>query len=425
MNKSLVKRFLTNSKDIEKSGAIWNLVASVLVAFQSVILLVVMTHTVGLIPAGIYTMGNTDNNLFLSIGRYGVRPFQVSDVEREYKFREYRMARIISTILMAVISTGYVLYVAIKNNYSSNKLWIIIWMCIFKLPDSFEDVYYGDYQKNERLDVAAKPLALRMIITIVLWALLLVVTKDLLISVVVSTIVTIFLMIWFILLTKEYVTEREKPDSSRVLKLLWVTLPLAVAAFLTLYISAAPKNSIDAHLDDTLQAIYGFIAMPVFVVQLLAQAVFNPVFYKISCLWNDGDIRGYIRESLKQMLYVLLITLVCMFGAWLLGIPILSMLYHTDMKPYKTDLMLMMVGSGFLGFSVLLTGLLTIMRHQKSILIGYIIISLFSFFLTDRAVVGYEIRGAVAFYVLMLILLSFIFLVYYIIYVILEKEHEK
>ena len=425
MNKSLVKRFLTNSNDIDKSGAIWNLVASVLCAFQSVILLVVMTHTVGLIPAGIYTMGNTDNNLFLSIGKYGVRPFQVSDVDREYKFREYRMARIISTILMAVVSTGYVLYVAIKNNYSSNKLWIIIWMCIYKLPDSFEDVYYGDYQKNERLDVAAKPLALRMIITITLWALLLVITKDLLISVVVSTIVTIVIMVWFILLTKEFVTEREKPDSSRVLKLLWVTLPLAVAAFLTLYISAAPKNSIDAHLDDKLQAIYGFIAMPVFVVQLLAQAVFNPVLYKISCLWNDGDIGKYVRESLKQVAYVLLITVVCMLGAWFLGVPVLSAMYHTDLKPYKVDLMFMMIGSGFLGFSVLLTGLLTVMRHQKSIFVGYITISIISFLFTDKAVVGYGIIGAVVFYVAMLMLLCLIFLVYYVLYVILEKKHEK
>lgn len=414
MNKSLVKRFLTNSNDIDKSGAIWNLVASVLVAFQSVILLVVMTHTVGLIPAGIYTMGNTDNNLFLSIGRYGVRPFQVSDVDREYKFREYRMARIISTILMAVISTGYVLYAALKNNYSSNKLWIIIWMCIFKLPDSFEDVYYGDYQKNERLDVAAKPLALRMIITIVLWALLLVVTKDLLISVIVSTIVTIFLMIWFILLTKEYITEREKPDSSRVLKLLWVTLPLAVAAFLTLYISAAPKNSIDAHLDDKLQAIYGFIAMPVFVVQLLAQAVFNPVLYKISCLWNDGDIGKYVKESLKQVVYVFIITVACIFGAWLLGIPVLSIMYHTELSSYKTDLMYMMVGSGFLGLIVLLSGFLTIMRRQSIIIVGYVIVSIIAFLFTDKYVIKYGIRGAVLFFVALLAMLCFIFIIGYI-----------
>ena len=414
MNKSLVKRFLTKSKDIEKSGAIWNLVASVLVAFQSVILLVIMTHTVGLIPAGIYTMGNTDNNLFLSIGKYGVRPFQVSDVDREYKFREYRMARIISTILMAVVSTGYVLYVAIKNNYSSNKLWIIIWMCIFKLPDSFEDVYYGDYQKNERLDVAAKPLALRMIITIVLWALLLVVTKDLLISVIVSTIVTIILMVWFILLTKEYVTEREKPDSSRVLKLLWVTLPLAVAAFLTLYISAAPKNSIDAHLDDKLQAIYGFIAMPVFVVQLLAQAIFAPVFYKISCYWNDGYIGKYVKESIKQILYIIIITFLCISGAYFLGIPVLSIMYHTELSEYKMDLMFMMIGSGFLGLIVLLTGLLTIMRRQSIILIGYLVVSIVAFFFTSKYVIRYEIRGAVLFFVALLAMLCFIFIIGYI-----------
>ena len=414
MNKSLVKRFLTNSNDIDKSGAIWNLVASVLCAFQSVILLVVMTHTVGLIPAGIYTMGNTDNNLFLSIGKYGVRPFQVSDVDREYKFREYRMARIISTILMAVVSTGYVLYVAIKNNYSSNKLWIIIWMCIYKLPDSFEDVYYGDYQKNERLDVAAKPLALRMIITITLWAILLVITKDLLISVVISTIVTIVIMVWFILLTKEFVTEREKPDSSRVLKLLWVTLPLAVAAFLTLYISAAPKNSIDAHLDDKLQAIYGFIAMPVFVVQLLAQAVFNPVLYKISCLWNDGDIGKYVRESLKQVACVFIITLFCMIGAWLLGIPVLSIMYHTELSSYRMDLMYMMIGSGFLGLIVLLTGFLTIMRRQSIIIVGYLIVSIIALFFTDKYVIKYGIRGAVLFFVELLAMLCIIFFVGYV-----------
>ena len=154
--------------------------------------------------------------------------------------------------------------------------------------------------------------------------------------------------------------------------------------------------------------------MPVFVVQLLAQAVFNPVLYKISCLWNDGDIGKYVKESLKQVAYVFIITVVCMVGAWLLGIPILSIMYHTELASYKTDLMYMMVGSGFLGLIVLLSGFLTIMRRQSIIIVGYLIVSIIAFFFTDKYVIKYGIRGAVLFFVALLAMLCIIFVIGYI-----------
>ena len=411
---SFLKRFLTQSRDIKKSGVFWNMVSSVLLAFQSVILLIVMNRTVGLVVAGIYTMGNTDCNLFLSIGKYGTRFYQVSDVKGEYKFREYRMARIISTIAMAVVSVAYVLFVANKNSYSFNKMMIIIWMCLFKLPDAFEDVYYGDYQKNERLDIASKALALRMIITIVLWAALLFITKDLLISVIISTIVTSLLMALFLMMTREYVTEREPYNMGRVWKLLLVTLPLCIGSFLTLYIGAAPRNAIDTYLNDELQAIYGYIAMPVFVVQLLVLFIFNPMIYRISVYWNEGKLRAYIMDCLKQVVFVIIITIVCIAGAWALGIPVLSFMYNVDLGPYKADLLMMMLGSGFLGFAGLLGNLLTVMRYQNAILVGYSIVSVIAFLFSDKAVIDHGIRGAVIIYLILLGILSAIFLLVYL-----------
>ena len=52
----ILKKFLTESENVSASAAIWNMLASMFMAFQSVILLIVMTHTVGLVPAGIYTI---------------------------------------------------------------------------------------------------------------------------------------------------------------------------------------------------------------------------------------------------------------------------------------------------------------------------------------------------------------------------------
>ena len=190
----LLKNFLCNSKNPERDGVLWNMIASMLVAFQSVILLVIMRRTTDMVTAGIYTMGNTLNNMFLAIGKYGMRFYQVSDVNKDFKFRDYRMSRIITTVAMALVSTVYVLIVANKNGYTQSKTVIIIWLCLFKLADAFEDVYYGDYQKNERLDVASKAFALRLIVMIVVFALLIIITKNLLIATVASTVSTILFL---------------------------------------------------------------------------------------------------------------------------------------------------------------------------------------------------------------------------------------
>ena len=422
---NIVKRFLTESKNIDKSAVFWNMAASMLMAFQSVIILIVIGRTIddNKVTAGIYTFGNTINNMFLSIGKYGMRFFQVSDVDREYNFREYRMSRIITTIAMTVISTVYVLIVANQNGYFDTKTMTIIWLCLFKLADSFEDVFYGDYQKNKRLDVASKAFALRLLITIALFVIMIIVTKNLLLATAVSTIVTIILLFVLIMLTRDFVCEREPYKMSKVWKLLVVTLPLCLGTFLTLYISAAPRTAIDRLMDEGDQAIYGYISMPVFVVQLLVLFIFNPMIYGISCLWNENKITEYIKECMKQFGFVLVVTVVCITGAWLLGIPVLSFMYNTDLAPYKTDLMIMMIGSGFLGLAGLLANLLTVMRYQNAILVGYGLTSVCAFLFAGKAVEKNGMRGAVNVYLILLIILCLIFVAEFVYGVVKAKKN--
>lgn len=411
-----LKRFLTTSKDIEKSAAIWNMIASIMFSFQQVIFSMIMTHTLASenkynqTMAGIFALGYAAANLFLCIGKYGVRFFQVSDIDKEYKFREYRLARIISTILMALLSVGYLCVKSMQGDNAFDKYKIIFWVCLLKVPDAFEDVYFGEYQKNNRLDIASKMWGTRYISTIILMIVLIVVTKNLYLTVVVSTIFTFAVMILFIFLTKEYVSEYERPRVGRVFKQLLVTLPLALGAFLTLYIGWAPRDAIDMILkDETIQAIYNYLSMPVFVVQMMVTFIFNPRIYHISCLWNDRKISDYMKETMKQVVFVVAITLICIAGAAVLGVPVLSMLFNVDLKPYKLDLLIMLVGSGCLGMATLLGNLLTVMRYQNAILVGYVIVSVISFFFMGRAVLFYNVRGAVVFYVAILFLLSLIF----------------
>ena len=410
-----MKKFLLNSKNIERDATLWNMIGGLLNAFQSVILLMVLTRTVGLVASGIFTIAYANANLFLNIGKYGMRNYQVSDVKREFSFREYLTSRWITTIAMVFVSVGYVLYMALFKDYSLEKSQIIIWMCLFKVPDAVEDVYFGEYQKKGRLDVAAKPMALRMIITIALFSVMVVITRDLLISLIITTCVTAIIAFVFIRWTYPAFCEKESHSFKKTGKLLWNCFPVFAGAFLSFYIGNAPKYAIDAQLTDEMQACYGFIAMPVFVIGLLNSFILNPMLYRLSCLWDEGKVREFVKKILFLSFTVLIITFVCLVGAYILGIPVLSLLYNTDLSPYKTELLILLAGGGFLGLSGVLCAVLTIIRYQNALLAGYAVVAVMAFFLSNLVVRQYEMMGASVLYAALMAVLCVLFAVFMVV----------
>ena len=418
-----MKSFILNTSNIERDSFIWNMAGSLLMAFQSVIFLMILTRTVGLVQSGIFTIAYANANLFLNIGKYGMRNYQVSDVKNEFDFKEYLLSRWVTTIVMIIIFLLYVIYIGHINSYSFEKSQCIIWMCLFKVPDSMEDIYYGDYQKKGRLDIASKAMTIRMLFTIILFSVLAVITNNLLLTLIISTCATSAIAVIFILWTyplfKDSTTKRKK----NIVKLLKNCFPVFLSAFLAFYIGNAPKYAIDSQLTDELQACYGFIAMPVFVIGLLNSFIFNPILFRISCLWNDKKIQEFIRNVFIQVVIVAGITLMCMAGAYVIGIPVLSIIYNTNLSPYKMELIVLLLGGGFLGITGVLTAIITIMRYQKVLMMGYGIVSIIAMLFSDVVVERYKMMGAAVLYAGLMALLCLLF--FAILFVGIKKEMIK
>ncbi len=398
-----IKEFLLSEENIERDSYIWNMAGSMLMAFQSVIMLMILTRTLGLVEAGVFTIAYANANLFLTIGKYGMRYFQVSDVKNQFTFAEYRLSRVVTSAIMIAVSVAYTLYAAVSNGYTAEKTQVILWMCLFKVVDVIEDVYHGLYQRKNRLDVASKILTLRMILTIIVFGLGLVILRDLLLSLIIATILTTLLFILSIRWTYSGIQiGNERVEKRNILLLLKVCFPLFAGSFLSFYIGNAPKYAIDARLTDELQACYGFIAMPVFVIGLLNNFIFNPMLFHISVLWNEKKVKAFVLKTIFQTGVVVLITIVCIVGAWLIGIPVLSWLYNTDLAPYKAELLILLLGGGFLGLSGLLNAVITVIRYQKSLMWGYAIMAVLAYIFSDRIVKQYEMMGAAALYTILM-----------------------
>ena len=398
-----IKEFLMSEDNIKRDSYLWNMAGSMLMAFQSVIMLMILTRTLGLVEAGIFTIAYANANLFLTIGKYGMRYFQVSDVKNQFTFAEYRVSRVVTSLGMLGVSAAYTLYASVSNGYTMEKTQVIIWMCLFKVVDGIEDVYNGLYQRKNRLDVASKMLTLRMIFTIAVFGLGLIIVRDLLLALIIATIFTTILLILFIRWTYGgFSIGKERIEKKNIFLLLKVCFPLFAGSFLSFYIGNAPKYAIDAILTDELQACYGFIAMPVFVIGLLNNFIFNPMLFRMSMLWNEKKVKEFVYRTVMQTGVVAIITIVCMLGAWLLGIPVLSWMYNTDLTPYKTELLILLLGGGFLGLSGLLNAVITIIRYQKSLMWGYVVMAALAYIFSDWIVRHYEMMGAAILYAILM-----------------------
>lgn len=397
--------FFTGSKNIDRDSYLWNMVGSVLQAFQSVIFLMILTRTVGLVQAGIFTIAYANANLFLNIGKYGMRYYQVSDVKEQYSFKEYVYSRGITVAAMIMVSFVYTGYAAAVNGYSAEKFWIIVWMCLYKAVDAIEDVYCGNYQQKGRLDVASKVLVIRTGIATLVYAIGIVLLQNQLNALVIATIISYVLMVWFLHYTETFFCGNGNKETIRIgqiMQLLKSCFPLFIGFFLSFYIGNAPKYAIDAQLSDEVQACYGFIAMPVFVIGMLNNFIFNPLLHKMAILWEDRNISEFRRQTILQICAIVFITIVCMIGAWMIGIPVLSWMYHTNLAEYKTELLILLAGGGFLGLSGLLNAMITIVRFQKSVAWGYGVVAVMAFLLSDSIVQMYGIRGAAVLYTILM-----------------------
>ncbi len=398
-----MKQFFIQSKNIEKDSFLWNMIGSLLFSFQSMFVLMVLTRVAGIVEAGIFSIAIANANLFLTVGRYGMRYFQVSDVSKEYDFSEYLLSRWITWSIMIIMSIGYVWYTSCTNDYSLYKSMVIIVMCVYRSVDVIEDVYCGLYQQKGRLDVGAKMVAVRMLITIVAYCISIVIIGNQLIALIFTTCLTTALFVMFLKMT--YPTQGDikgKIRFDKVLELLKVCFPLFIGGFLSLYISNAQKYAIDAQLSDELQAYYGFIAMPVVVINLLNGLVFNPLIHKISLLWDERRLGEFKKMIWRQCGIIACITFICLAGAYVLGVPVLSVLYSTDLSDYKLELLILLVGGGFLGVSGFLNAIITIIRYQKSIVVGYAIVALLAFVLSNKVVAAYGIMGAAVLYTVLM-----------------------
>ena len=197
----------------------------------------------------------------------------------------------------------------------------------------------------------------------------------------------------------------------RAFGILLECMPLFIGNFLLTYILNAPKYAIDANLSSKMQTYFNVILMPAYTINLMSSFIFKPYLVSMSKIWGDGDKEKFKKIIVKVMLCVLAITLFTMGAGYAVGLPILSRLYGLgEIMNYKKEFELILLGGGLNAAGVFLYFILTIMRKQKWIILGYGITFLVSVLLAGFMVRSFDITGAAFSYMLNLLVLFLLFM---------------
>ena len=376
--------FLTRTKNIQRSAVIWNAVAACLTSFQTMLLLMLLTHFGTTEHSGYFVMAFTAANLFMHLGKFGMRQYQVTDAGNKYSFREYCASRVFSVSLMGAALAVYLLWALLFNGYTAEKAAVVALITFYRGVEAAEDVLHGRLQQQGRLDIAAKILAIRNAVFMAGFAVLYLLTKNLVLTCAVNAGVTLILCI---VLNKPFWeagagargtvpvapfgATGTVPLAPPVRALLMECLPLCLTMVTYMYLGNAPKYIVDGLVSDAVQTRFNIVIMPAFVGSLLCSFIFNPALKRIGDLWTGKEI-GTLRKTTKKLaLAPIAVDAVLLLGGWFLGIPVLSAVYGVDLADYRVTLMIFLLASGAVAMLNLFVALLTAMRKQKHLLLAY------------------------------------------------------
>lgn len=112
---------------------------------------------------GIFAFGySTFGQQMFILAYFGIRPFQITDGEEEYRFGDYLHHRYATCLLAAAAGAGYLMV----SGYTPYKAAVIFLLVCWKTADGFADVYESEFQRRGHLHLTGKSNTFRTILSV-------------------------------------------------------------------------------------------------------------------------------------------------------------------------------------------------------------------------------------------------------------------
>ena len=395
---------------MKKRDFIWNMLGSGIYSLATVIFVMLARRLVGEKAGAEFYMAFTTGQMLLTIGYFEIRPFQVTDVSHQYEPGVYFGFRCLSSALMFLCGIAVGAVYVINGRADMAGFGLIMAMCLLKLFDGVADVFEGEFQRNDRIDISGKSMAFRTLATMAVFSAAAYLTRNIYAASAAATVTGLagaaaVAVVWNFRFEKIKVSM----NPAKMRELFNNTILLFIGSAMCMWLWNGTKYIVEWNLTEHETLVYGIVYMPTMVINLGSSFIFKPMLTTLARHYERQDIVSFGKLIGVLVALVCGITAVTLAaGAWL-GVPVLSWLYDLEIAPYR-GVMLMLIGAGgFNAVSILFYYALMVMRKQKQIFVGYTISFLVSVIAPVCLVKYIGIMGAAVAYMVVMLLLTVLF----------------
>ena len=371
----------------------WNLLGNLMFAGSSAIFMMIVSRLSSAKMADVFSLAYGIAGILVVLGLFQVRTYQGTDVTFKHSFTSYTIARVFSITLMLITLFPYLFLVHFDFSDTS-KLAVVV----------LSDLFQGLFQQHERLDIAGKSMTMRYGASIFILLISLVVLKSLEVSLLILFLFN-FVFVWIYDFPKSLSFDKVSFNKSTIrlqvkdaFLILRAYIPLFISDFLLAYIFNEPKIAIDkaiqlGKLAEGLQRNYNILFMPVFFMSLFI-LILRPLTTSLAIQWQRKEFAKFDRTVKQIGIYLLGGGAILTMLAFLIGTPILSIVFGVDLAGDALTLTILVFSGILYSVGIVLGDILTIFRMQRKLILVYLLMFIVSIAITNPFVMSKGLLGA-------------------------------
>ncbi len=351
-----------------QSNILWNAAGNLIYLGCQWLVTVLVTVIGGLTDAGLLSVAMSVSATFQTLAMFGIRNYQVSDIQGKYKNDTYvgfRMLACAGALLVCMIFS-------LISGYLGGQLLAIALFMAFRLIEAISDVLHGILQKENRLDIAGKSFAMKGIGLLIVFLASYWLTRQLCIGLLCLALYAACITFLYDLPSARRLTSFRLWDHpARSLRLALETLPLCIYTFLYVALSTVPKLTLEKLSGEVILGAYSSVFAPAMLLQAATGNLYCPFATQMADDCQNGRIRRFWALLGKLSVALVGIFAVVVVLAELFGDFALVLVFGEQIREYTYLLTPILFVNLVISFLGLISMVMVVVRSFRWLLGGY------------------------------------------------------
>ncbi len=299
-----------------KRNMLWNAAGNIIFLACQWLITILVTNIGEFEDAGLLSLAMSVSAMFQTVALFGIRNYQVSDIENKYSNTSYVSFR---TLCCVAAMAGCLIF-ALIGKYLGGALLAIFLFMLFRLSENFSDVLHGIAQKNDRLDIAGKSYAIKGIGTLALFLLAYKTSGSLNAGLAAMASFSWISTILYDYIVVKKISEFKVFDNiAGSVGLAKETWPLCIYMFASAAMATVPKLILESLLGEEMLGIYSSIFAPALLITSAAGYLYSPFVPAFAELYGNKKHKSFLSLFIKIVLAIASFAVLVIVAAIFLG----------------------------------------------------------------------------------------------------------